>query len=37
LGANEHEKRQLVDHFKTDTVTPNTVHTVLQSLRNTNQ
>ena len=37
FGANEHEKRQLVDHFKTDTVTPNTVHTVLQSLRNTNQ
>ena len=37
LGANEHEKRQLVDHFKTDTVTPNTVRTVLQSLRNTNQ
>ena len=37
LGANEQEKIQLVDHFKTDTVTPNTVRAILHNIRNTNR
>lgn len=37
LGADQKEKKQLVEHFKTDVVTPNAVRLVLQNIRNLDQ
>ncbi len=37
LGADQKEKKQLVEHFKTDVVTPNAVRSVLQNIRNLDQ
>jgi len=34
LEASEQEKVQLVEHFKTDTVTPSAVRNILHGLRN---